>query len=226
MPSWPAAKQVPSDTPVELYTQAVDEEKANIAALLLRPARRGPAILDLTGTDALEDAERITFDATGAALNYKIIVRDGRVVAASCTGGRESATRRSSSTRCRRPACSSALPTDRSISPGAAAASSRTDAARAAELLSQWAPRAGSAAREAPGGAAGMVDVKVVQSRGQYGRRTAAPPVRALSTAEGARLQAWHAQDSFVGEKRKAAARSPTGSTSSSRAAAAAARRR
>jgi len=49
----------------------------------------------------------------------------------------------------------------------------------------------------------------VVQSRGQvaWPQDECAAPVCALSTAEGARLQAWHAQwDSFVGEKTAAAA--------------------
>ena len=81
-----AQKQVFSDTPVELYTQAVDEETHNIVQLYFSDLRDEVAVdvLNLTGTDvSLEDAECITFDAdaTGAALNYKIIVRDGRVVA-------------------------------------------------------------------------------------------------------------------------------------------------
>ena len=41
-------------------------------------------VLNLTGTStSLHDEDCVSFhaDATGAALNYKIIVRDGRVVA-------------------------------------------------------------------------------------------------------------------------------------------------
>ena len=71
---------------MELYTQEVDEETHNIVQVYFSDLRDEVAVdvLNLTGTDvSLEDAECITFDAdaTGAALNYKIIVRDGRVVA-------------------------------------------------------------------------------------------------------------------------------------------------
>ena len=81
-----AQKQVFSDTPVELYTQTVDEETHNIVQVYFSDLRDEVAVdvLNLTGTEtSLDDAECCSFppDATGAALNYKIIVRDAAVVA-------------------------------------------------------------------------------------------------------------------------------------------------
>ena len=81
-----AQKQVFADSPVELYTQEVDEETHNIVQVYFSDLRDEVAVdvLNITGTGAsLEDAECASFppDATGAALNYKIIVRDARVLA-------------------------------------------------------------------------------------------------------------------------------------------------
>ena len=212
-----AQKQVFSDTPVELYTQAVDEETHNIVQLYFSDLRDEVAVdvLNLTGTDvSLEDAECITFDAdaTGAALNYKIIVRDGRVVAVLYQEGGE--VRHS-------PFIEHALPPPGSFvtladgSLGILQALPRglvvaRTPRELPELPSQWAPRAGLRRKgKHPAELPGMVDVKVVQSRGQvaWPQDECAAPVCALSTAEGARLQAWHAQwDAFVGEKTAAAA--------------------
>ncbi|KOO33972.1 hypothetical protein Ctob_012422 [Chrysochromulina tobinii] len=81
-----AQKQVFSETPVELYTQEVDADTHNIVQVYFSDLRDEVAVdvLNLTGTDtSLDDEECCAFppDATGAALNYKIIVRDGSVVA-------------------------------------------------------------------------------------------------------------------------------------------------
>ena len=71
---------------MELYTQEVDEETHNIVQVYFSDLRDEVAVdvLNLTGTDvSLSDDECHAFhaDATGAALNYKIIVRDAAVLA-------------------------------------------------------------------------------------------------------------------------------------------------
>ena len=81
-----AQKQVFASTPVELYTQEIDPETHNIVQVYFSDLRDEVAVdvLNLTGTDtSLSDEECCAFhtDATGAALNYKIIVRDAAVVA-------------------------------------------------------------------------------------------------------------------------------------------------
>ena len=126
-------------------------------------------VLNLTGTDvSLEDAECITFDAdaTGAALNYKIIVRDGRVVAVLYQEGGE--VRHS-------PFIEHALPPPGSFvtladgSLGILQALPRglvvaRTPRELPELPSQWAPRAGLRRKgKHPAELPGMVDVKVVQ---------------------------------------------------------------
>ena len=77
--------QVFADTPVELYTEEIDEETHNIVQLYFSDLRDEVAVdvVNLTNTDlTLSDDECCVFqqDATGAALNYKIIVRDGAIL--------------------------------------------------------------------------------------------------------------------------------------------------
>jgi hypothetical protein len=81
-----AQKQVFASTPVELYTQEIDPETHNIVQVYFSDLRDEVAVdvLNLTGTEtSLDDEECCAFhtDATGAALNYKIIVRDAAVLA-------------------------------------------------------------------------------------------------------------------------------------------------
>ena len=89
-----ARKEVFSDTPVELYTEEVDDETHNIVQLYFSDLRDEVAVdvVNLTNTTlTLQDTECCVFqqDATGAALNYKIIVRDGAVISVLYQEGEE-----------------------------------------------------------------------------------------------------------------------------------------
>ena len=92
LPAEPAAqKQVFADTPVELYTRRSTRD-GTTRAVYFSDLRDEVAVdvLNLTGVDVARGRRVRSFppDATGAALNYKIIVRDGAVIAVLYRGRR------------------------------------------------------------------------------------------------------------------------------------------
>jgi len=209
-------KQVFADTPLELYTQELDEETHNIVQVYFSDTRDEVSIdvLNLTGTGlTLQDAECAAFpdDASGAALNYKILVRDGVVLAVLYKEGEH--VRSSPFLEHRLPppgafvvlsdGCLGVL---QSLPRGLIVTRTPRDLP---ENAPQWPPRQGLRAKgKHPAELPGMVDVKLVQLDGAVAWKPlqCSVPVCALTPADSARLQLWHAQwDSWTAQQQRAA---------------------
>jgi len=199
-----AQKQVFADSPVELYTQEVDEETHNIVQVYFSDLRDEVAVdvLNLTGTGTtLEDAECASFppDATGAALNYKIIVRDARVLAVLYQEDEQ--VRSSPFVEHRLPTAGSfvVLPDDslgvlQALPRGLIVAREHRELPENPPL---WPPRLGLRAKgKHPAELPGMVDVKVLQQDGSvaWPQVECSVPVCAVQPASASRLQCWHKQ--------------------------------
>ena len=135
-PSPPRRSRSSPSTPVELYTQEIDPETHNIVQVYFSDLRDEVAVdvLNLTGhVDVARGRGVLSFppDATGAALNYKIIVRDGAVIAVLYQEDGIGAERRSSSTGCPPLVRSSRCPTAASASLARSRAASSSRASRA-----------------------------------------------------------------------------------------------
>jgi hypothetical protein len=81
---------ITANTPIELFTQSIDEHTHNIAHLHLDDTRDEVAIdtVNLTGTDKqVDDYKDFSKDASGRALTYRVCVRDQAVVAVLHTLG-------------------------------------------------------------------------------------------------------------------------------------------
>jgi len=211
-----ARKQVFSETPVELYTQEVDEETHNIVQLYFSDLRDEVAVdvLNVTGTGlTLEDTECIAFpdDATGAQLNYKIIVREARVIAVLYQEGGQ--VRQSQFVEHR-------LPTPGTFVTLADGATGVLQALPRGLIVSRtprdlpenaavWPPRPGMRAKgKHPAELPGFVDVKVVEQHGTVVWPVAqcSVPVCALEAADSSRLQTWHTLwDSWLQERKSSA---------------------
>lgn len=189
---------------MELYTQEVDEETHNIVQVYFSDLRDEVAVdvLNITGTGAtLEDAECASFppDATGAALNYKIIVRDARVLAVLYQEDEQ--VHSSPFVEHRLPTAGAfvVLPDDtlgvlQSLPRGLVVAREHRELP---ENASHWAPRVGLRAKgKHPAELPGMVDVKVLQQDGSvaWPQVECSVPVCAVQPASAARLQCWHKQ--------------------------------
>mmetsp|Transcript_21427 Transcript_21427/g.59889 ORF Transcript_21427/g.59889 Transcript_21427/m.59889 type:complete len:468 (-) Transcript_21427:980-2383(-) len=199
-----ARKQVFAETPLELYTQEIDESTHNIVQLYFSDLRDEVAIdvLNLTGRDLeLDDAECCAFheDATGAALNYKILVRDARVAAVLY---QEGGTVRSSPFVEHRLPLPGAYVTLSDGSLGVLGQLPRglivaTEPRDLPENAPQWAPREGMRAKgKHPAELPGMADVKIVQRDGAvaWPPEECSVPVCAIQAAAASRLSSWHAQ--------------------------------
>ena len=211
-----AHKQVFAETPIELYTQEIDEETHNIVQVYFSDLRDEVAIdvLNLTGTGlTLEDAECIAFppDATGAALNYKIIVKDGRVVAVLYQEDEQ--IRSSPFVEHKLPAPGSFVTLEGGHLGVLQALPRGLVVAREPRELPEHAvqnpPMEGLCAKgKHPMELPGMLDLKIVEGNGSvaWPPELVSVPVCAVSKADGKRLQAWHARwDAWVGERRAAA---------------------
>lgn len=199
-----AHKQVFAETPLELYTQEIDESTHNIVQLYFSDLRDEVAIdvLNLTGRDLdLDDAECCAFheDATGAALNYKILVRDARVVAVLYQEG--GAIRSSPFVEHRLPLPGAYV----TLSDGSLGVLGQlprglivaTEPRDLPEHAPRWAARADLRAKgKHPAELPGMADVKVVQRDGAvvWPHEECAVPVCAIQAAAASRLGSWHAQ--------------------------------
>jgi hypothetical protein len=199
-----ARKQVFSETPLELYTQEIDESTHNIVQLYFSDLRDEVAIdvLNLTGRDLdLDDAECCAFhdDATGAALNYKILVRDARVVAVLYQEG--GAIRSSPFVEHRLPLPGAYV----TLSDGSLGVLGQlprglivaTEPRDLPEHPPRWAARPGLRAMgKHPAELPGMADVKIVQRDGAvaWPPEECAVPVCAIQAAAASRLGSWHAQ--------------------------------
>jgi len=212
-----AQKQVFSETPVELYTQEVDADTHNIVQVYFSDLRDEVAVdvLNLTGTDtSLDDEECCAFppDATGAALNYKIIVRDGSVVAVLYQEGDD--VRTSPFIEHKLPSAGAFVTlADGSLGKlgplprGLIVTRAPTELPENAPL---WPPMRGLRPKgKHPAELPGMIDLQVLQTHGQvaWPPTECSVPVCAITPAESSRLREWHAMwDAFVDEKRAAAA--------------------
>jgi len=211
-----AQKQVFASTPVELYTQEIDGETHNIVQVYFSDLRDEVAVdvLNLTGTaTSLADDECNAFhaDATGAALNYKIIVRDSAVVAVLYQ--EDGVVRPSPFVEHRLPSAGSfvTLP-DNSLGKLGALPRGLVVAREPRDLpehAPQWPARSGLRHKgKHPAELPGMVDVQLVHSDGQvqWPSVQCSVPVCALAAADSSRLREWHALwDSYVGERSTAA---------------------
>ena len=211
-----AQKQVFSETPVELYTQEVDAETHNIVQVYFSDLRDEVAVdvLNLTGTEtSLDDEECCAFppDATGAALNYKIIVRDGSVVAVLYQEGDD--VRPSPFIEHKLPSAGAFVTlADGSLGKlgalprGLIVTRAPTEMPENAPL---WPPMRGLRPKgKHPAELPGMIDLQVLQTHGQvaWPPTECSVPVCAITPAESSRLREWHAMwDNFVNEKRAAA---------------------
>jgi len=211
-----ARKQVFSETPIELYTEEVDDETHNIVQLYFSDLRDEVAVdvLNLTNSDVtLQDTECAVFqqDATGAALNYKIIVRDAAVIAVLYQEGEDVHSSPFVEHRLPPPGSYILLPDGslgkmRTLPRGLIVARVPRDLP---ENAPQFPPRSGLRPKgKHPAELPGVVDVEVLQQDGavMWPPHQCSVPVCALRKADSARLQAWHAQwDSHVSARGKAA---------------------
>jgi len=204
-----AQKQVFSDTPVELYTQEVDEETHNIVQVYFSDLRDEVAVdvLNITGTGTtLQDGECTSFppDASGAALNYKIIVRDARVLAVLYN--EDDQIRSSPFVEHRLPNAGAfvtlpdgSLGVLQALPRGLVVAREPRDLE---EHPTQWPPRSGLRPKgKHPAELPGMVDVKIVQQQGEVSWPPVleSVPVCSVSPAGASRLQGWHQTwDDFI----------------------------
>jgi len=207
-----AQKQVFSDTPVELYTQEVDPETHNIVQVYFSDLRDEVAVdvLNLTGTEtSLDDAECASFpaDATGAALNYKIIVRDAAVLAVLYQEGDD--VRASPFVEHRLPPQGAfvTLP-DRSLGRLGALPRGLVVTRTPQDLPENapaWPAQPGLRPKgKHPAELPGMVDVALMQRAGEvvWPPLECSVPVCALTAADSTRLRQWHEQwDAFVKER-------------------------
>jgi len=211
-----AQKQVFSDTPVELYTQTVDEETHNIVQVYFSDLRDEVAVdvLNLTGTEtSLDDAECCSFppDATGAALNYKIIVRDAAVVAVLYQEGDDVIP--SPFIEHKLPAAGSfvTLPDGAlgKLGPLPRGLIVTRVPADLAENAPVWPAAPGLRHKgKHPAELPGMVDLQLLQQDGEvsWPPGECSVPVCAIKPADTSRLAQWHAQwDGFVAERQVAA---------------------
>ena len=171
-------------------------------------------VLNLTGTStSLHDEECAAFhvDATGAALNYKIIVRDGAVVAVLYQ--EDGAVRPSPFVEHRLPAAGSfvTLPDGQlgrlgALPRGLIVAREPRDLP---EHTPVWPALPGLRHKgKHPAELPGMVDVQVLHRDGsvQWPHEECSVPVCALKAADSARLREWHATwDGYVRERTDAA---------------------
>mmetsp|Transcript_38170 Transcript_38170/g.124860 ORF Transcript_38170/g.124860 Transcript_38170/m.124860 type:complete len:560 (+) Transcript_38170:337-2016(+) len=199
-----AQKQVFASSPVELYTQEVDPETHNIVQVYFSDLRDQVAVdvLNLTGTDtALDGPETCSFesDATGTALNYKIVVRDAAVAAVLYQ--EDGRVRPSPFVEHRLPAAGSfvtlpdgALGRLGQLPRGLVVAREPRDLP---EHPPQWAPAPGLRPKgKHPAELPGLVDVSIVQRGGAvvWPHHECSVPVCAITAADSARLRQWHAQ--------------------------------
>lgn len=197
-----ARKEVFSETPVELYTQEINEETHNIVQLYFSDLRDEVAVdvINLTNTSlTLQDPECSTFqqDATGAALNYKIIVRDGSVVSVLYQEGEEIHSSPFIEHKLPPPGSyvvlnDGSLGKLQAIPRGLIVARNPRDFP---ENAPQWPPRShlrpkGKHPAELPG----MVDVQIIQQDGAvlWPPHECSVPVCALAKADSSQLQAKH----------------------------------
>jgi len=211
-----AQKQVFSETPVELYTEEVDNETHNIVQLYFSDLRDEVAVdvLNLTNSElTLQDTECVVFqqDATGAALNYKIIVRDGAVIAVLYQEGDEVHSSPFVEHRLPPPGSYVTLP-DGSLGKLQALPRGLIVACNPRDLpenAPQFPLRSGLRAKgKHPAELPGVVDIEILQQDGAvlWPPHQCSIPVCALRKADSARLQAWHAQwDSYVTGRGKGA---------------------
>jgi len=199
-----ARKEVFAETPVELYTQEIDHETHNIVQVYFSDLREEVSVdvLNLTGTDlTLQDAECLAFpvDASGTALNYKIIVRDATVIAVLYKEGEQ--IRQSPFVEHRLPSpgayvalSDGGLGVLQSLPRGLVVARTPRDLPAHEP---QYAPRAGLRPKgKHPAELPGMADVKLLQEHGGvvWPHAMCSVPVCALQLADSARLQMWHMQ--------------------------------
>jgi len=212
-----AQKQVFSETPVELYTQEIDAETHNIVQVYFSDLRDEVSVdvLNLTGTElSLTDSECVAFptDATGAALNYKIIVRDAAVQAVLYQEGGQV---RSSPFVEHKLPLRGAFVTLPDGSLGQLQAMPRglivsREPRDLPENAAQWPSFSGLRPKgKHPAELPGVADLKLLQRDGQvlWPVQQWSVPVCALRQAESGRLQSWHVQwDSFCATKSSSAA--------------------
>ena len=162
-------------------------------------------VLNLTNTElTLQDSECTAFqqDATGAALNYKILVRDGAVIAVLYQEGDE--VHSSPFVEHRMPSQGSyvTLP-DGSLGKIGALPRGLVVATTPRDLpenASQFPPRPGLRPKgKHPAELPGLVDIEMIQQDGEvlWPPHQCSVPVCALRKADSARLQAWYAQWDF-----------------------------
>ena len=164
-------------------------------------------VLNLTGTaTSLEDAECCAFppDATGAALNYKIIVRDGAVIAVLYQEGDDVHASPFIEHRLPAPGSFVTLPDGSlgklgTVPRGLIVAREPRDLP---EFAPQWPARPGLRHKgKHPAELPGMVDLQILQQSGavQWPPHECSVPVCALTPADSSRLREWYAQwDSYV----------------------------
>lgn len=73
-----------SSTPIDIYTQKLDDETHSVVHLHLNDIRDDVTIenVNITGTDlTVDDCKAFEKDASGRALTYKLVVKDAKVVA-------------------------------------------------------------------------------------------------------------------------------------------------
>ena len=211
-----AAKQVFAESPVELYTHEVDAETHNIVQVYFSDLRDEVAVdvLNLSGTStSLADDACSAFpeDATGAALNYKIIVRDGAVVAVLYQEGGDVRPSPFIEHRLPNPGSYATLP-DGSLGKLGPVPRGLIVAREPRDLPPnepQWDACSGLRPKgKHPAELPGMIDLEVVQQGGRvlWPPKQMSVPVCALKPADSGRLREWHASwDGFVRKRSDAA---------------------
>ena len=171
-------------------------------------------VLNLTNTElTLQDSECSVFqqDATGAALNYKIIVRDGAVIAVLYQEGDEVHSSPFVEHRMPQKGAYVTLPDDSlgkigALPRGLVVATTPRDLP---DNASQFPPRSGLRPKgKHPAELPGLVDIEIIQQDGAvlWPPHQCSVPVCALRTADSSRLQAWYTQwDSHVAGRGKGA---------------------
>jgi len=211
-----ARKQVFAETPLELFTQEIDEATHNIVQLYFSDLRDEVAIdvLNLTGSDVgLDDAACCAFevDATGAQLNYKILVRDAKVIAVLYQEGGAVRSSPFVEHKLPLPGAYVTLPDGGlgvlgQLPRGLVVATEPRDLP---EHAPQWGAHPALRAKgKHPAELPGMADVKLVQRDGAvlWPPHECSVPVCALQPAAASRLGSWHATwDAWLEAKAAAA---------------------